>query len=63
MTYWDMNGIEVDNIMTEFLKKSLAASIYDQSLDSYVYSIHILLLDYLKTQLQGDEEKVTTYKI
>ena len=60
MTYWDMNGIEVDNIMTEFLKKSLAASIYDQSLDSYVYSIHILLLDYLKTQLQGDEEKVTT---
>ena len=60
MTYWDMNCIEVDNIMTEFLKKSLAASVYDQSLDSYVYSIHILLLDYLKTQLQGDEEKVTS---
>ena len=58
MTYWDMNNIEVDNIMTELVKKSLAASDFDQGLDSDVYSIHILLLDYLKTQLREDEEKM-----
>ena len=57
MTYWDMNNIEVDNIMTELVKKSLAASEYDQSLDCDVYSIHVLLLDYLKTQLKEEEEK------
>ena len=57
MTYWDMNNIEVDNIMTELVKKSLASSEYDQSLDCDVYSIHVLLLDYLKTQLKEEEEK------
>ena len=57
MTYWDMNNIEVDNIMTKLAKKSLAVSIFDQNLDSDVYSIHILLLDYLKIRIKGDEEK------
>ena len=57
MTYWEMNSIEVDNIMTELVKKSLAASEFDQGLDSDVYSIHILLLDYLKAQFKEDEEK------
>ena len=57
MTYWDMNSIEVDNVMTELVKKSLASSEFDQSLESDVYSIHVLLLDYLKTQLNIDEEK------
>ena len=57
MTYWNMNNIEVDNVMTELVKKSLAASEYDQSLDSDVFSIHVLLLDYLKTQLKEEEEK------
>ena len=56
MTYWNMNNIEVDNVMTELVKKSLAASEYDQSLDSDVFSIHVLLLDYLKTQLTEKEE-------
>ena len=42
--------------MTELVKKSLAASEFDQNLESDVYSIHILLLDYLKTQLKENEE-------
>ena len=57
MTYWNMNNIEVDNVMTELVKKSLASSEFDQSLESDVYSIHVLLLDYLKTQLNEEEEK------
>ena len=59
MTYWEMNRIEVDNILNEFLKKSLSASDFDQTFDSDIYSIHILLLSYLKTQLKLDEEKVS----
>jgi hypothetical protein len=37
MTYWDMNKFEVEDVLTEFLKKSLAQSEYDPTLDSYVY--------------------------
>ena len=58
MTYWDVNDIEVDNIMTDFLQKSLAKSVFDDNLATYVYSIHILFLDYLKTGLTKDEERV-----
>lgn len=58
MTYWDVNDVEVDNIMTEFLKKSLAKCDFDEGLATYVYSIHILFLDYLKTGLTKDEEMV-----
>ena len=58
MTYWDVNDVEVDNIMTEFLKKSLAKCEFDPNLETHVYSIHILFLDYLKTGLREDEERV-----
>ncbi len=57
MTYWDMDMFEVEDIMTEFLRKSLAQSEFDPVLDSYVYSVHDLQLDFLKTQLKEDEEK------
>ena len=62
MTYWDANEIEVEDIMTEFLKKSLAQSEFDTNLNSYVYSIHDLQLDFLKHQLREDpqKEKVTS---
>ncbi len=43
--------------MTEFCRKSLAVSEYDMTLDSYVYTIHDLQLEYLKSQLRDDEEK------
>ena len=43
--------------MTEFCRKSLAASEYDMTLESYVYTIHDLQLEYLKSQLRDDEEK------
>jgi len=57
MTYWDMNKYEVEDVMTEFLKKSLAQSEYNSTLDSYVYSIHDLQLDFLKSQFREDREK------
>ena len=61
MTYWDVNEVEVDNIMTEFLKKSLTKCEFDPNLETHVYSIHILFLDYLKTGLREDEERVIVF--
>ena len=57
MTYWGMDQVEVEDLMTNFMKKSLAQSEYDATLDSYVYSIHDLQLDYLKSQLKEDSEQ------
>jgi hypothetical protein len=57
MTYWDMDMFEVEDVMTAFLRKSLAQSEFDQTLDSYVYSVHDLQLDFLKSQLKEDEER------
>ena len=48
MTYWGMDEYQVEDVMTEFLKKSLAQSEFDPMLDSYVFSIHDLQLEYLK---------------
>jgi hypothetical protein len=57
MTYWGMDMFEVEDVMTAFLRKSLAQSEFDQTLDSYVYSVHDLQLDFLKSQLKEDEER------
>ena len=57
MTYWNLDQVEVEDLMTNFMKKSLAQSEYDGTLDSYVYSIHDLQLDYLKSQLKEDSEQ------
>ena len=43
--------------MTEFCRKSLASSVYDMTLEGYVYTVHDLQLEYLKSQLRDDEEK------
>jgi chaperonin cofactor prefoldin len=48
---------QVEDIMTILLQKSLAQSEYDPILDSYVYNIHNLQLDYLKSQLNNDNEE------
>ena len=32
MTYWDMDEYQVEDVMTEFLKKSLAQSEFDSTL-------------------------------
>ena len=45
--------------MSEFLKKSLAVSKWNELLNSYVYGIHDLLLCYLKMQLTDEDKKVT----
>ena len=43
--------------MTEFCRKSLATSEFDMTLENYVYTVHDLQLEYLKSQLRDDEEK------
>jgi hypothetical protein len=57
-TLWSRNKYEVEDIMSEFLKKSLAVSKWNELLNSYVYGIHDLLLYYLKHQLSAEEKKV-----
>lgn len=57
MTYWDMDEYQVEDVMTEFLKKSLAQSEFDAILDSYVFNIHDLQLDYLKSQFYHEDGK------
>ena len=56
MTYWDMDEYEVEDMMTEFLKKSLAQSEFDPILDRYVFSIHDLQLEYLKSQIDASQD-------
>ena len=43
--------------MTEFCRKSLATSEFDMTLENYVYTVHDLQLEYLKSPLRDDEEK------
>ena len=51
MTYWDMDEYQVEDVMTEFLKKSLAQSEFDSTLGTsmsvypnYIYLCFILSL-------------------
>lgn len=55
-TLWSRNKYEVEDMTSDFIKKSLAVSKWNELLDSYVYGIHDLLLYYLKREL-SDEEK------
>lgn len=50
MTYWEMDEFQVEDVLTEFLKKSLAQSEYDPILESYIFHLHDLQLEYLKSQ-------------
>jgi hypothetical protein len=53
MTLWKMQKYEVEDIMKDFVKKSLAVEEYDYHKKCYVYSINNLLLSYLKYQLSS----------
>ena len=48
MTYWDMDEYQVEDVMTEFLKKSLAQSEFDSTLGTSmsIYPNYILVLSY-----------------
>ena len=48
MTYWDMDEYQVEDVMTEFLKKSLAQSEFDSTLGTSmsIYRNYILILFY-----------------
>ena len=48
MTYWDMDEYQVEDVMTEFLKKSLAQSEFDSTLGTSmsIYPNYILILSY-----------------
>ena len=52
-----MNEYEVDDIMTDFLKKSLCQSEFDPILDRYVFNIHDLQLEYLKSLFDNEHPK------
>lgn len=56
-TLWSRNKYEAEDIMCEFVKKSLAVSKWNEFLNCYVYGIHDLLLHYLRHQLSDEEKK------
>ena len=39
MTYWDMDEYQVEDVMTEFLKKSLAQSEFDSTLGWFLFTL------------------------
>lgn len=54
---WNINTIEVEDIMSELMRKSLVVRVWNQPLNSYVYSIHDLLLRNLKKMKTFQEYK------
>ncbi|XP_066999982.2 apoptotic protease-activating factor 1 [Anabrus simplex] len=61
-TLWSLQTrYEVEDIMSSFLKKSLAVSKWNEEIYSSVYGVHDLLLYYLKHRLT-DEEKTDRHR-
>lgn len=56
MTLWSLQKYEVEDIMKDFVRKSLVIEEYDPVKKIYIYSVHDLLLDYLKTRLVAESE-------
>ncbi|ODN02648.1 Apoptotic protease-activating factor 1 [Orchesella cincta] len=56
MTLWNLKRYEVEDIMKDFVRKSMAVEEYDSNKKTYYYSIHDLQLDYLKYQLIADSK-------
>lgn len=56
MTLWNLPRCEVEDIMKDFVRKSMAVEEYDSIKKTYYYSIHDLQLDYLKYQLVTDSK-------
>ena len=47
MTYWDMDEYQVEDVMTEFLKKSLAQSEFDSTLGTSMSILSKLYLTFI----------------
>ncbi|CAH1736793.1 unnamed protein product [Aphis gossypii] len=54
---WNIKTTEVTDIMSELMRKSLVVRVWNQPLNSYVYSIHDLLLSNLKSMMNHQEHK------
>ena len=53
MTYWDMDEYQVEDVMTEFLKKSLAQSEFDSTLGWFPFTltkIYIIILIFMSVR-------------
>lgn len=57
ITLWKKQRYEVEDIMKFFARKSLVIEEHDSNKSVYIYSVHDLLLDYLKSQLTPEEEQ------
>jgi hypothetical protein len=55
---WNLKKIQVEDIMLELMRKSLVVRAWNQPLNSYVYSIHDLLLCNLKKSISSHDSKV-----
>ncbi|XP_050540508.1 apoptotic protease-activating factor 1-like isoform X2 [Daktulosphaira vitifoliae] len=54
---WNLNKIQVEDIMLEFIRKSLVVRVWIQPLNSYTYSVHDLILNNLKNKIDNENEK------
>lgn len=48
---WNLKKTQVEDIMFELIRKSLLVRVWNKPLNSYVYSIHDLLLNNLKNMI------------
>ncbi|VVC32819.1 Hypothetical protein CINCED_3A002930 [Cinara cedri] len=60
---WNLKKIEVEDIMLELTRKNLVVRVWNQPLNSYVYSIHDLLLKNLKKNTNYHESKALHKKL
>ena len=60
---WDVTKWKVEDIMKNFVRKSLAVEEYDDDKNMYKYLVHDLQLDYLKGHLDPDMEKVRLFPV
>lgn len=56
-TLWNQHSHKVKSIMEEFRRRSLVVRKWNDSLQTYVYGIHYLLLYYLRKELTTDKIK------
>lgn len=55
---WNVKKISVEEIMLELVNKSLVVRVWNEPLNSYVYSVHYLLLSHLKRLMNFQQLKV-----
>ncbi len=61
MTFWDMELVQVTNILDAFAMKSLGTCDSDPSLDfPTIYSINVMLLEFLK--IKEDDQIIRVYE-